>query len=83
MGVESVTREELLTELMDFVGCDAQPDPAERWVAWRDMVSEAKQRGKSVDQLRRMTGKRMAAGEIEKMRMGMDVYYRVRREDKP
>ena len=70
------TYEELVSDVMDAIGCISLPSPIDGWVEHCDLIIEGKKRGLSARQVHLAILKSIEASKYERVKHGRRIFYR-------
>ena len=76
METENVTADELTADMLEWIGIEPEPDPAEGWQRFADMAAEANKLGVKPHVLRDRLHRAVEAGKMEKIFFCRNSYYR-------
>ena len=76
METENVTADELTADMLEWIGIEPEPDPADGWQRFADMATEAVKLGVKPHVLRDRLHRAVEAGKMEKVIFCRNSYYR-------
>ena len=76
METKNVTADELTADMLEWIGIEPEPDPAEGWQRFADIAAEAAKLGVKPHTLRDRLHRAVEAGKMEKTIYCRNSYYR-------
>ena len=74
MGVENITVDEILADMLESVGDREPPTREDGWVSFAELMDASN--GLTLNQMRDRAGKMVKSGKWEKLIWGRVIYYR-------